>query len=144
MGRFFCFIPEKNPNFPRPRKNPDFLHPQKTLIFRDGDKFLKGLGKIWGRGELIFWGVLGYIPEKPQFLGMGMGIELPKGSGMVWGRGSLKFWGFGGKNPQKSPNFWAGTGERILGIFNTLAGTTPVTVMKKFYCKNLPRVILQS
>ena len=114
MGRFFYFIPEKNPNFPRPRKTP---------IFRDGDKFLKGLGKLRGQGKLIFWGFLGFIPEKPQFSGMGMGTELPKGSGMVWGQGSFKFWGFWGENPRKSPNFGAGTGERILGIFTTLVCT---------------------
>ena len=79
---------------------------------------------VWGSfgdGDSTKFGDFGgIIPKKPQFSGMGMGAELPKGSGMVWGQGSFKFRGFWGENPRKSPNFGAGTGERILGIFTTL------------------------
>ena len=78
--------------------------------------------------EILQENVLGFIPEIPRFLGMGTGLELFIGLGILWGQGKLKLWGFWGENPKKSPNFGAGTGERISGIFTTLMGKQVATM----------------
>ena len=67
------------------------------------------------------------IPEKPQILGMGLGIEPLKGSGIIWGRSKDNFRGFfGGKSP-KIPKFWGGDGGKNIGDFPTTNGHVPIT-----------------
>ena len=80
----------------------------ETLFLGMGIELLKGLGIVWGRGQIKFWGFLGLIPEFPHFSGLGIGTEPLKTLGMFWGRGTPKYRGFfGGKSPKIS-EFWGG------------------------------------
>ena len=96
---------------------PLFFPVPETLFLGTGIELLKGLGIVWGWGQLKFWGFLGFIPKFPRFLGLGTGTESLKTSGMLQGWGNPKYQGFfGGKSPKISE--FRGGGKN-LGDFPT-------------------------
>ena len=120
-GIYWCSKFASSPKTP-------FSPVSKTLFLGTGIELLKGLGIVWGRGQLKFWGFLGFIPKFPRFSGLGTGTESLKTSGMLRGWGNPKYWGFfGGKSPKIS-EFRGGGGGKNLGDFPT---TSPKLSLKK-------------
>ena len=75
------------------------------------------------------------IPEKPQILAMGLGIEPLKVSGILWGWGKHKSWGFFGAKTPKNPKFRGEVGARALKRFGDNLGMGQSQLSENFWGK---------